>query len=105
MVDDIDLLEKRLAPAGRLSEFDRQAVETVSMLIRRRRAASQIVREEGITTKNDRGVLIEHPAVKVERMASAEIRGWVKDRPDLFGEDKSEQEVQGNRLSKFRVVE
>lgn len=105
MVDDIDLLEKRLAPAGKLVEFDRQAIETVSMLIRRRRRASEIVREEGITTTNDRGVLIEHPAVKVERMASAEIRGWVKDRPDLFGDQKADSEVEGNRLGKFRVVE
>ena len=30
-----------------------------------------------------------HPATEVEARCSAELRGWVRSRPDLFGEQKS----------------
>lgn len=90
-MDDLEALERRLTPEGDLAEFDRQAIETVAALILRAREAARIIAAEGVVTSTDRGVLIEHPAVKVERMASAEVRGWMKDRPDLFGAESPEE--------------
>ena len=80
---------KRLTAGRELNEFDSEAIKAVAGLVLRISEAREVLESEGVVTSTDRGVLIEHPAVKVERMASAEIRGWVKDRPDLFGERKA----------------
>lgn len=77
---------ERLKAGRNLNEVDSEAVKAVAGLTVRIRDARDLLDNEGVVTSTDRGVLIEHPAAKVERMASAEIRGWVKDRPDLFGE-------------------
>ncbi|OFK27224.1 terminase [Corynebacterium sp. HMSC062E11] len=79
-------LEKGLADGRELSEFDARAVAIVAQLIGRVREAREIIAAEGPLAAKESGEPIEHPAVKVERMASAEIRGWVKERPDLFGQ-------------------
>lgn len=76
----------RLMAGRSLNDFDSEAVKTVAGLVLRIREARAVLDAEGVVTSTDKGVAMEHPAAKVERMASAEIRGWVKDRPDLFGE-------------------
>lgn len=86
---DLNALEERIARGRELNAFDQQVVDTVAELIRRVREAAQLIREEGMVSYSERGA-VEHPAVKIERQASMEIRGWVKDRPDLFGEPKRE---------------
>lgn len=90
--DDIDAAEAKaarlaadLAKNRTLSAADQVAVDAVVALNRRRQQAQKILDAEGPVSSNDKGVPIEHPAAKVERGASAEIRGWVGSRPDLFG--------------------
>ena len=82
----LEELERALGGDGDLSEFDARAVAIVAQLIGRVREAREIIAAEGPVAAKESGEPIEHPAVKVERMASAEIRGWVKERPDLFGQ-------------------
>lgn len=82
----LDELEEGLADGRELNEFDARAVAIVAQLIGRVREAREIIAAEGPVAAKESGEPIEHPAVKVERMASAEIRGWVKERPDLFGQ-------------------
>ena len=107
---DVDGLEARLSRGRVLDGFDCEAVETVADLIARVREARAIVADEGIVTARPSGELVEHPAVKVERMASAEIRGWVKDRPDLFGEQRCQVDGAGgvedarSKFGGFKVV-
>ncbi len=83
---DVDGLEMALAGDRELNEFDARAVKIVAQLIERVREAREIIAAEGPVAAKESGEPIEHPAVKVERMASAEIWGWVKERPDLFGQ-------------------
>ncbi|WP_018119408.1 P27 family phage terminase small subunit [Corynebacterium mastitidis] len=90
-------LEDRISSGHSLNGFDTEAVETVAGLIRRVRDAERIIATEGPIIEDEKGMPVEHPAVKVERMASAEIRGWVKERPDLFGK----REASGVRRRKF----
>ena len=83
---NFDDLEKRLADGRALSPFDEEVINTVAALIRRLRDARRRIDEEGTIIDDGKGFPVEHPALLVERRASAELRGWVKDRPDLFGE-------------------
>lgn len=82
----LEELERALAGDRELNEFDTRAVAIVAQLIERVREARTIIVAEGPVAAKESGEPIEHPAVKVERMASAEIRGWIKERPDLFGQ-------------------
>lgn len=77
---------ERLSDGRQLTAFDQDAVTTVAGLLERVAQAQAIIAAEGPVAAKESGEPIEHPAVKVERMASAEIRGWVKERPDLFGQ-------------------
>lgn len=104
-MDSFDDIERRIIGKRQLNAFDQEAVETVAVLIARAREAERIIRDAGPIASNDRGVPIEHPAVRIERGASAELRGWVKDRPDLFGEQHDADAAKGNGLRKFRVVD
>lgn len=85
---DIGEIEARIQAHSELNGFDTEAVQIVAALIQRVRQAQHIISMEGPLAAKESGEPIEHPAVKVERQASAEIRGWVKERPDLFGEQK-----------------
>lgn len=85
---DVGQIEARIRAHSDLGGFDAEAVQIVAALIQRVRQAQQVIAMEGPLAAKESGEPIEHPAVKVERQASAEIRGWVKDRPDLFGEQK-----------------
>lgn len=78
-----------LGGSRNLSAADRFAIEAVIGLDRRRQQAQLILEAEGPVAAKESGEPIEHPAAKVERNSSAEIRGWVKDRPDLFGAAES----------------
>lgn len=104
-MDGLDGLESRLVDGRDLGPFDREVVETVAALIGRVREAARIVADEGSIVNDKLGLPMEHPAVKVERMASAELRGWVKDRPDLFGvvEGSGKPAVRSGR-DRFRAV-
>lgn len=95
-------LVKALAGDRELSEFDSRAVTIVAQLIERVQEAREIIAAEGAVVDRASGDPVEHPAVKVERMASAEIRGWVKERPDLFGARPADAgHVSGVNVDKF----
>ena len=85
---NLEKIEARIRAHSELNGFDTEATQIVAGLIERVRQAQRIIAMEGPLASRESGEPIEHPAVKVERMASAEIRGWVKERPDLFGEQK-----------------
>lgn len=98
----LEELEMALVGDRELNEFDARAVAIVAQLIGRVREARAIIAEEGPIAAKESGEPIEHPAVKVERMASAEIRGWVKERPDLFGQRSGSSGADsGSKVDKF----
>lgn len=68
-----------------LSPFDREVLFTVAGLVLRVRDARDAVEREGQIIDDGKGFPIEHPALVIEKRASQEIRGWVKDHPNLFG--------------------
>ena len=76
-----------LAAGRSLTAVDKSAVEAVAGLTMRVAEARRVLEAEGITIEV-RGELKEHPAVGVEKKCSQEIRGWVEQRPDLFGQQK-----------------
>lgn len=78
---------ERLAAGRPLTAADKSAVEAVAGLTMRVAEARRVLEAEGITIEV-RGELKEHPAVGVEKKCSQEIRGWVEQRPDLFGQQK-----------------
>lgn len=80
--DEVD----RLTDGRTLNEFDKSAVEAVAGLNLRLVDARGSIASEGLIIDDGKGFPIEHPALLIEKRASAELRGWVKDRPDLFGE-------------------
>ncbi|WP_408935930.1 P27 family phage terminase small subunit [Corynebacterium marquesiae] len=104
----LDELEAGLADGRELNEFDARAVKIVAQLIGRVREARVIIAEEGPVAAKESGEPIEHPAVKVERMASAEIRGWIKERPDLFGQRshaaREDSGPKGDKFGGFKLV-
>lgn len=107
-----DLDVERLADGRALSPFDEEVVATVAGLLRRVRDARARVDNEGSIIDDGKGFPVEHPALKVERQASAELRGWVDKRPDLFGKMAAPSQGQKSApvgrapggLSKFQVV-
>lgn len=105
-IDDVfnDLADGRV-----LNPFDREAVLTVAGLVCRVRDARNAVEREGAIIDDGKGFPIEHPAIQVEKRASAEIRGWVKERPDLFGRRGAQAEAGGRspareKFGGFKVV-
>ena len=99
-------LPAQLSGFEQLSDFDAHAVATVEALLARLVEARRLIADEGAVATSPTGIPLEHPAVKVERMASAEIRGWIKDRPDLFGAKRSagKPSKQGEKFGGFKVV-
>lgn len=85
---DVSKIEARIQAHSDLNGFDTEAVQIVAALIQRVREAQSLIEVQGPIWFDHHSNPQEHPAVKVERQASAEIRGWVKERPDLFGEQK-----------------
>lgn len=80
---------ERLTDGRSLNQFDKSAVEAVAGLNLRLVDARKSISAEGMVIDDGKGFPIEHPALLIEKRASAEIRGWVKDRPDLFGQRNS----------------
>ena len=68
-----------------LNEFDQRVVALVEGLLQDFNDAREVVVRDGLMVRDDRGELQENPAALAQRRASAELRGWVKERPDLFG--------------------
>ena len=60
--------------------FDDVALGVVRELERRLEEARGVIAAEGVVLDGR-----PHPAVEVEAKCSAELRGWVRARPDLFG--------------------
>lgn len=86
---DVRKIEARIRAHSDTDGFDAEALQIVAALIQRVREAQALIEVQGTIWLDHHGNPQEHPAVKVERQASAEIRGWVKDRPDLFEEQRS----------------
>lgn len=86
---------------------DDDVVGVVNGLVRQLEEARESLNELGTMVDDGHGGVKENPAARVERMASAELRGWVKDRPDLFGR-RSDFAAGGSSgvgsLSRFKVV-
>lgn len=98
---------ERLRDGRDLTPFEESAVYAVARLIIELEQASQQVLAEGVIIDDGKGFPVEHPALMVEKRCSAEIRGWVKDRPDLFGvvvAPAQSEKPAGGGLAKFKVV-
>lgn len=99
---DFHYLEERIASDfDNLSNFDREAVKTVSVLLDQFRQATELVQSEGLFDEEGK----RHSAVKTQLDMSTEITRWVKERPDLFG--KKEQDnapATVSKLDRFKVV-
>lgn len=103
MSDTFETLVGDLGGVGALAKFDVEAVRAVAGLLDRAAEARHMLEIEGVTAEGR-----EHPACLTERTALAEVRGWVKERPDLFGKrlDGVESgDSEPSKLAKFKVVE
>lgn len=102
-MDDRLLAEVDRIRAGRdLNPFDQSVVETVASLTLRAADARDAWINEGSVIDDGKGFPIPHPALEIEKAASAELRGWVKSRPDLFGEQKAQTRTRSR--PDFKVV-
>lgn len=83
------------------SEFDRAVVATVAGLLARVDEARADISARGVVVYGR-----ENPACLTERTASAELRGWVKERPDLFGPRVQSQASEStvSLRDKFKVI-
>lgn len=91
--------------SGVLSDDD--VVNVVNGLVRQLVEARESLAELGTLVSDGHGGVRENPAARVERAASAELRGWVKDRPDLFSKQFDSGvgvSGAGGSLKRFKVV-
>lgn len=81
--------------------FDREVLAVVDGLLSRVDEARADILERGVVVDGR-----ENPACLTERTASAELRGWVKERPDLFGPhvQKSNTDSNVSLRDKFKVI-
>lgn len=95
------LREALSAPDGGEHVFDREVVEVVAGLLSRVDEARADILERGVVVDGR-----ENPACLTERTASAELRGWVKERPDLFGPRVQSQASEStvSLRDKFKVI-
>lgn len=93
-----------LTQGRELSAVDVIAVEAFAGLSLRARDARAELEASGVLESTESGGTIAHPAADVERRASAELRGWVKDRPDLFGRGTSAASSGRSRFEQMRSV-
>lgn len=82
--DEVD----RLRDGRELNPFDLSVMETVAGLTLRLKDARARIAAEGTIIEDSHGFPVEHPALAIEKRASMELRGWVGQRPDLFGPAK-----------------
>lgn len=100
----LERLKTALAGAGEArSAIDLEAIETVVGLVHQLDEARRVLSEVGVLVVAEDGTVRENPAARVERAASAELRGWVKDRPDLFGEQRAERPKR-EKFTGFKAV-
>jgi len=99
---DVDNIVRLPVREG-LNAFDRRVVDLVEGLLEDFQAARSEIERSGLMVRNDYGDLEENPAAQASRRASAELRGWVKERPDLFGPHQPGALDSGpSRLEKYR---
>ena len=95
---------KRLADGRQLNPFDLEAMAIVAGLTLRAKDAREQIEREGLIIDDGKGMPVEHPALLIEKRASAELRGWVKDRPDLFGAKKADAKPRREKFGGFKAV-
>lgn len=88
---------ERLRDGRELTPFDLSVMETVAGLNLRLIDARARIDAEGTIIEDSHGFPVEHPALAIEKRASAEIRGWVVQRADLFGAPKRKSPGVGGR--------
>lgn len=94
---------ERLKNGRELSPFDSEVMEVVAGLTLRLRFVRETIEREGQIVDDGKGFPVEHPCLAIEKRASSELRGWVKDRPDLFGEQKVKP-VKVNKFEGFKAI-
>lgn len=102
MPDRFEALREALSVSdGGEHVFDREVVEVVAGLLSRVDEARADILERGVVVDGR-----ENPACLTERTASAELRGWVKERPDLFGPHVQSQTSEStvSLRDKFKVI-
>lgn len=77
---------REVGTGRRIAPSDVPVVEAFCVAVSWLRDARARVDADGIITTDDKGRAQRHPALEIELAASAEMRGWVQRRPDLFGE-------------------
>ncbi|PRQ10622.1 terminase [Corynebacterium sp. 13CS0277] len=71
-----------------LNPQDLAAVQTFVSLRERLADFRHAIDQQGVVVASEDGAVKPHPLLDAERRTSAELRGWVQERPDLFGEEK-----------------
>lgn len=94
-----ELLNGREVPPG-----DLELVRTFAGLVLRVEDARHQVTMEGVIIDDGKGFPVPHPGLEIERRTSAELRGWVKDRPDLFGAPVEDTKPRREKFGGFKVV-
>lgn len=82
---DIEQIEARISRHSGQDGVDQEIINVVAGLIARIKEARQLMKTDGIIEFSEKGTTVS-PLVNIEKMMSQELRGWVKERPDLFGQ-------------------
>lgn len=82
---DLAKEKDRLLNGRKFDPFDDELFNIVAALTLRLKDSRESLAREGSVIDDGKGFPVEHPALAIEKRASMELRGWVKDRPDLFG--------------------
>lgn len=86
---------ERIRDGREMTPFDESVLEAVAGLLLRLQDARARIADEGTIIEDSHGFPVEHPALAIEKRASAEVRGWVDKRPDLFGAPKRKSAARG----------
>lgn len=102
MCDELDRMVEAIVDGRALNENDLRIVRIVASLMLDAQQAGELVKRDGVVIDEGKGG-VPHPALLVQKQASAELQGWVKVRPDLFGEQKQAGRARGG-LRDFKVI-
>ena len=103
MADRSKIVES-LTEGRTLSVSDFELVQHFADLIAQAETARRVIDQGGMTIFSEKGEIVS-PIVVAQEKISREIRGWIKDRPDLFNPGAGKQEVQKPRgRAAFKAV-
>lgn len=103
MADRSKIVES-LTEGRTLSVSDFELVQHFADLIAQAETARRAIDEGGMTSFSEKGEIVS-PIVVAQEKISREIRGWIKDRPDLFNPGAGKQEAQKPRgRAAFKAV-